>query len=478
MAKSKPLSLRRKSFGGQTGVGIWWRKRSAPMTSIPLDDEGCSGEAQRHQGKSTKESASGKDDPIESGNHISTPLVGRIDDSPVLGWDDDLCRPIYRRRSHRNADYKVFDDDNNELVRALSSSSSGGFEKEEDTDSTDSNTDSVEDTKDGDILGNSFLRPGSMGVVTASPSVINEEESSMPACRDAVDSELDDNRALFRIPVLSRKRTQTFGNQGKRRRPLSLILTHEEEIPAGFVGETRRVSLESSAEAALTEQGKSTGDGSPGDRKHPDPPPRPNKLRRSNRYKPTSSAMSPTNEKKAVGNDSQGDRTQPDPPPRPRKLRRSNRNKLSNFATSPTEEENDFGSTRALQKRENNLKRNPQPLSLPPPRKTRRSIQSDRRIDHDHSLEKARAYFETLDKTQELTLDATLSPHVSGRVTRTRRRTNLSSPGINRAYEAYAQSIVGDGTYGIEPLCIRDYATSRQLQFQKNGQIADGFLDD
>mmetsp|Transcript_16667 Transcript_16667/g.38469 ORF Transcript_16667/g.38469 Transcript_16667/m.38469 type:complete len:480 (+) Transcript_16667:176-1615(+) len=478
MAKSKPLPLRRKSFGGQTGVGIWWRKRSAPTTSIPTDDEGSGNEAQRDRDSSTKESTSSEDDPGDSGTHDPTPFVGTIEDSPALGWDDDLCRPIYSRRRRRrcNVNHELFDDEENELVRDVSSSSSEGFKMMEDTDSSDGGTDSVREDKDGDLLGNTTIDANSKEDVTVCPSVIKEEESLMTTCRDTKGDELEEHRASSRMRVLPRKRTQTFGNQGKRRRPLSLILTQEDEEPrATNVGKPHRVSLESCDDITPTEEGKVTGNDSHGKRKQPDPPPRPHNLRRSNRHKPASPDMTPTEADQATGKHKQGDRTQPDSPPRLRKPRRSNRFKLSSFATTPTERENGSGISRGLKNGETNLNRSSQPP--PSPQKTRRTNQNDPCVDLDHSLEKARAYFENLDKTQELTLDATRSPHVSGRVTRTRRRTNLSSPGINRAYQAYSQSIVGDGTFGIEPLCIRDYATSRQLHFQKNGQIVDGFLD-
>ena len=110
------------------------------------------------------------------------------------------------------------------------------------------------------------------------------------------------------------------------------------------------------------------------------------------------------------------------------------------------------------------------------PKKTQKSKR--RSNDPSNSLEKAREYFTNLDQTQALTLEAASSPPVSSRVTRTSRRTNLASPGMQEQYKAYVESIAGDGTSGISPLSVEDYASSRKLHFESKGKLVDGFLDD
>lgn len=91
------------------------------------------------------------------------------------------------------------------------------------------------------------------------------------------------------------------------------------------------------------------------------------------------------------------------------------------------------------------------------------------------SLERARDYFYQLDKTQPLlTLDSAVSPHISGKVTRTIRKTNFASPGIQRQYLAYSKSSVNSD---ITPLSIKDFASMRKLK-KSSGQILDGFFDD
>jgi hypothetical protein len=87
-------------------------------------------------------------------------------------------------------------------------------------------------------------------------------------------------------------------------------------------------------------------------------------------------------------------------------------------------------------------------------------------------LDRAREYFNRLDETQQLTLDSALSPVRTSKITRTRRKTNFTSPGINREYEAYSKSSVSSG---VPPLSIKDFASMRKL---KTGPIVDGFFDE
>ncbi len=350
MFNAKPSSLRRKSFGGQKGIGIWWRKSSSPTSILSEEDDEIGVETRNRvqsSDASTASVSSSTEEPLtkkKKGESASkkalSPGIRTADDSPMIGWDDDLCRPIYHRSENHNYTIALVDSFDDELVRAVSSSDTGLAEANE----TDTSTEVI----DGDSL----------------EATENDEEES------AAD-------APFRIPVLSRKRNRTFGNRAKRQRPLSLILTHDdEEAPLTHDRDARRVSLEALTVPARTEE--------------------------------------------EVISDTQ------------------------------TEEQ---------------------------PKKGRRS-KKPRSNDSSNSLEKAREYFANLDQTQPLTLDATLSPAVSSRVTRTRRKTNLNSPGITRKYKAYAESIAGDGSSGISPLSMKDYVSSRKLHFESKGELADGFLDD
>jgi len=428
MIKAKPVVfLRRKSFGGQSGVGIWWRKRSAPVSVPSEDDEGSSTEKELATSEdNTPNNSNNTEEPRPAKRKQNNALASKTSSPPsylrtseeatILGWDDDLCRPIYHHQ-HRvdttttatTSDDSMVDTNEELLVRAVSSGDSGVAEASE----TDVSTDAVDDESScldgekGDICTDS---------VAILPAVAANVEPK--ACRQASstarEEDEDENGASFRIPALSRIRTtRTFGNRGKRRLPLSLILTQEQEeetTPMTFVDRgSRRISLESSKDADEVEHRDS-------------------------------------------GSDS---------------------DEIGVMTLRTDHESSD--QTQSKNKRRRSKK-------LP---------------DNTNSLEKAREYFANLDQTQPLVLEyATMSPPVSSRVTRTHRKTNLASPGINRAYKAYAKSIAGIGSgigngnngesngngdssgTGLSPLSIRDYASSRQLHFQNKGEIVDGFLDD
>ena len=356
MFNAKPASLRRKSFGGQTGIGIWWRKSASPTSILSEEDDKIGVEIRNRDLSSDASIASVSsitEEPLtkKKGESASkkalSPGIRNADELPMIGWDDDLCRPIYHRSENHNDTIALVDSFDDELVRAVSSSDTGLAEASE----TDGSTEVI-DEETPDNAGDSLEAPG------------NDEDEIAAG-------------VPFRIPVLPRKRNRTFGNRAKRQRPLSLILTHDdEETPLNHDRDARRVSLESSTVTAQTEE-------------------------------------------EVISN-------------------------------NQTEER---------------------------PKKGRRS-QKPRSNDPSNSLEKAREYFANLDQTQPLTLDATLSPAVSSRVTRTRRKTNLTSPGITREYKAYAESIAGDASSGISPLSMKDYVSSRKLHFESKGELADGFLDD
>jgi hypothetical protein len=93
------------------------------------------------------------------------------------------------------------------------------------------------------------------------------------------------------------------------------------------------------------------------------------------------------------------------------------------------------------------------------------------------ALDRAREYFETLDKTQRLIVEATTpSPaRFSSKITRTTRRVDLASPRINREYETYVTNSIA---CGVSPLPLQDYASSRKLHFQSKNELFDGFFDD
>eukprot|EP00536_Pseudo-nitzschia_multiseries_P005582 jgi/Psemu1/65159/estExt_Genemark1.C_1070013 len=245
--KRKPVSLRRKSFGGQTGVGIYWRRRAVP-TSVREEEEKDGAEpGQRERdnidatSNATIASSSkcNSQDPETSMKPKATvkksaaiPVVDRPEDMPLIGWDDDLCRPIYYHRSVSSDDSAMLSNDDN----------------------------ANDATVDEDLLDPSCHDS------TVEGSVPDEESAGTHSVADPKTDTLEttkDEEALLRIPAFARKRTGTFGNRGKRQRPLSLILRqgdlddmdNEEGATTSLDQESRRVSLESSADVSSNDQG-------------------------------------------------------------------------------------------------------------------------------------------------------------------------------------------------------------------------------
>lgn len=102
--------------------------------------------------------------------------------------------------------------------------------------------------------------------------------------------------------------------------------------------------------------------------------------------------------------------------------------------------------------------------------KKRRILQND-----EATLQKAKQFFEQLDATQSLNVDRSQSsPLSSSKITRTSHKMNLTSPRIQREYQAYAKA---SRESEVTPWSIRTYASSRRDFFRKR-ELFDGFLDD
>jgi hypothetical protein len=87
------------------------------------------------------------------------------------------------------------------------------------------------------------------------------------------------------------------------------------------------------------------------------------------------------------------------------------------------------------------------------------------------SVDSARAFFQRLDSTQTLTLDASQSP---GKPTvRTRYMVSTDSQELQDEYEEYVQASSGTG---VVPLSLQEYANNRSAYFRTK-DMYDGFLD-
>ena len=90
------------------------------------------------------------------------------------------------------------------------------------------------------------------------------------------------------------------------------------------------------------------------------------------------------------------------------------------------------------------------------------------------SLDDARDYFAKLDETHSLTVDNSETPVVSSRITRTIRGVDLASPGLHVDYESYVEATASTG---VTPLPIQHFASSRRMNLRQRGDLFDGFLD-
>ncbi|VEU35504.1 unnamed protein product [Pseudo-nitzschia multistriata] len=244
MLKRKPASMRRKSFGGQNGVGIYWRKRAIP-TSVGAEgtDETDQKKLLQDGTEFPKADTAGNSFAAETKEHqgeakLAISLDDMADEVPIIGWDDDLCRPIYPYRAPPSDECAMLsnDDDNDEQ----------NVGAEEDLSGRSSSNSTTED---------SFLVEEN----TYTDADVDANESTSTHGEPA-NGEKNSN-ALFQFPPLTRRRTKTFGSRGKRPRPISLILSQEdrdmdagESFSSSIDQGPRRVSLESSNSNSSTDE--------------------------------------------------------------------------------------------------------------------------------------------------------------------------------------------------------------------------------
>ena len=318
-------------------------------------------EAEEEAPMTTTEEADEDDDEVEEEEEqTGSNSQGEVS----IGWDDDLCRPVFIRQESDGSSSDVVvssegDDDEEE-----------NGEEEEERAIVDKAI--VEETTDGDHTA------------TPAPFVLPE--------------------ALENAKKRGRKRTKTFGSREVARRPLSLVLSQEASGAEGCESDN------SDTEQIVN---------------------------------------------KRVRTDNGSD----------------NVDSLATLApASFNTNTRRISSSPILQDHDDSGDENKDAFAFP-------AGSSDvKKTGSVSPLKRARAFFEDLDKTQKLTVDASFSPTVSGKVVRTSRRFDFTSPRVNQAYEAYVEATEASG---VAPLSIRDFVKSRNLRFEtKGGELFDGFLDD
>lgn len=405
---------RRQAFGGQTGTGIWWRKRSLTdnnnidNSNNSNDDLAVPVPAQENEEPAvlTATTTTTTSRLISGGTAIIS------DDEVLIEWDDDLCRPIYRHQ--KQYDHKKG------VVR-------GHNDNDDDDDS-----DKRDDGNDKDVANadpNLQKRHNSVGrCISPSVVLVGETHPSELIALDVVSAK-----------IIPQKRTtcKTFANRPQRRPVTSFLNLLQRESSLGkssssAVEEREESNLDSNSTRPATTKRKRTNASS------------------RTIHLPTNatnSSASPhhvslSSEKKAVLSNLSSD--------------------MSSSANVgiPDKDVFDFdGKDVTSSDIHQTLSSASSSLIV----RKRRS-----------SLQKAQEYFDNLDRTHPLTLDASASPVVSSKITRTTRNSvDLSSPRFKKEYHCYAKALADSG---IPPLTMQDYASSRRLHFRKR-ELYDGFLD-
>ncbi|KAL3923879.1 MAG: hypothetical protein SGILL_001389 [Bacillariaceae sp.] len=366
----------RQSFGGNTGTGIWWRKRfinddddddeeaavdKKEDVVLNNDDLPSDGEDNSDDIPRTEDVEGEEDDDGEDGSPSDSRQGSRVS----IGWDDDLCRPIYIR------------------PESEASNSDAAISSEGDEDGNEG----TDDEKDGeDVEGDTTTKDNDKQDLTK-PFVLPE--------------------AVQEAKTRGRKRPKTFATRNVVRRPLSLILSQTQE-----------------------------------------------------------------EEEQASGSEDSGNEDEQTSNKRSRTDSPHNMDSLATLAPMKFKVNARRISTSPFVQHSDNVSDDDASLAFPV-EATETSIQKTATTS---PLKRQRAFFEDLDKTQKLKLDASFSPTVSGKVTRTSRRFDFTSPRVNQEYQKYVEATEESG---VTPLSIKDFVKSRKLHFEtKGGELFDGFLDE
>jgi len=415
----KPLPLRRKSFGGQT-LGIFWRKRTSTPTTSP------SAKADEKQANKRNNDFSGDVKINEEQSKKSKKIKGNR--SFLRQETPATTIPLLDASNTEEARIIGWDDI---LCRPIyyrpchgndcdASTVSGHSEMDEEDSDSERNTEIAESHDRHDVTDSSLDFNECYPNVTED----NGNIESNNVVNDIYETDIDHNIESFKpFSVITRKRAKTFGSRGLHRRPLSLTLIQED----CNVDDTK---VEKNEEHDTNKKTAATTN-----------------IHRGSRRVSLESMESSSRRAKNDGIifDSNNE----------------NNSELHN-------------DTLAFRISDGSLDSNKNKKTCRRSHKWSSSDGEDFLLPNPQSsLDRARDYFSHLDKTQPLlTFDSALSPAISSKITRTRRKTNFTSPGINRNYQAYSKSSVNSG---VTPLSIKDFASMRKL---KNGQIVDGFFDE
>lgn len=428
----------RQSFGGKTGV--WWRADGTEEE----EDEGIAntGSDKDAMGflKET-ETATGRADQRKP---KPTLVVGANESASAwsavpMGWDDDLCRPVYYQ--------------NNNLSNETCDNGQGGSHGTMDTSLDD---DEEEQGDDFDDDGFSMMVPNdeAKGRDQDNPQ-LSPPSSSTTSMHDLEEHDEREVEVHISVATTAKRRNRTFGKQVGERRPMSLVLMGS-PVVASSPASSSIVEKFHQEELQEDEHGITCS-------KRP---------RRS--YGSSKSVLEMVGAVGATATSLSTTKIVSKPVGQSR--RRISTSPVATGAESNDDNEVDedtflFRDTRKSVSAAANTKGKKRIVKRSAPTKLHSKGTAP---NPRSSLDQARDYFAKLDETQTLTLDASQTPVVSSKVTRTT-RTGLSSPGLQHDYQAYTEATID---LGVSPLGVEDYASSRRIHMRKKKELFDGFLDD
>ena len=359
-------------------------------------------------------------------------------DDVQMGWDDDLCRPIYYHGSQ-------------------TTSSPPPLESAHDSDSDDFEGRGEEESMEGESIDEherdvSVDLPtfqSSSSLLGTSGGTSNERDIDGDDDDDDEEDDLSVEEEEETMPAVKKRRRnqQTFGRQRSKRRAIASLIVmddHESE-----------------------EEDISTSLSSPGSEPKPT----------------TTNFLTEKNEDRQEQNNELNPARRVSTSPLRSHLTNgdavddANKTKIStfDFIAEDSVDEPSSSVTKTIQSRKG--KKNTVNRVLV----TSRKIGGHKSASSYHdapnprsSLDDARDYFAKLDQTHPLTLDNSETPVVSSRITRTIRGVDLTSPGLHVDYESYVEATVDSG---VTPLPIEHFASSRRMNLRQRGDLFDGFLD-
>jgi hypothetical protein len=440
MTKPRLTRPKRSSFGGKNG--IWWTAKGLmPRSSedgttateeVPLSASNNSGGG---GGSGSGSGSSGS----QKRSHSSSTTTGTT--AQVIGWDDDLCRPIYSIVSDGCLEDSSKDDDG-------------------DGDALNNNDDDGDDDDD--------------------PSLERRRKRMKQKKKQKKEEKI---QILQKVSVVPAKRTATFGD--RPRRSLALCL-----LDAG-VGDICWSSPEQQQQQQQQHKHKRQNKTEDlGLLSSPDTP-----------LAGTSSPAFPSSPRRISLDPAEDDTSNGSG----RGAEVSSSTSPTTTTSSTSTSTNARGGGQDGEEEEDGLLAHLDFVASSPEKKTAAAAAASKKgkdAELPTPLRKAKEYFANLDATHKLTICNTNdnnnnnisnnsledddnhdedhnnnnshNNNRSSRVIRTSHKANLSSPGLTKEYGDYSEATRG---LGVSPLPIREYAKSRRDFFRK-GELFNGFLDD